>query len=220
MGIALDIFILVILVLSIFMGYKKGLISLIFSLCAFIIAIILTWILYTPITNFIIDNTDFDENIESAIIEKGINTSEEETKDNKNTIKNEDNINTYVEKYLEGSVEETKDKTIENTADIISKKVVSIVVAIVLFIVLRLVLILLKFVLQGLAELPLIKQLNKTGGVIYGIIRGLFIVYAVLAIMFFIISVNDSEVLTNMIDSSMIGKYLYTNNIILNVFFR
>lgn len=119
MGIALDIFIIVILVLSIFMGYKKGLISLIFSLCAFIIAIILTWILYTPITNFIIDNTDFDENIESAIIEKGINTSEEETKDNKNTIKNEDNINTYVEKYLEGSVEETKDKTIENTADII-----------------------------------------------------------------------------------------------------
>ena len=127
MGIALDIFILAILVLSIFMGYKKGLISLIFSLCAFIIAIILTWILYTPITNFIIDNTDFDENIESAIIEKGINTSEEETKDNKNTIKNEDNINTYVEKYLEGSVEETKDKTIENTADIISKKIVSIV---------------------------------------------------------------------------------------------
>ena len=217
MGIAVDVFIIAILVLSIFMGYKKGLINLIFSLCAFIIAMILTWILYTPVTNFVIDNTDFDENIENFIIEKGINTNEEETEDN---TQSKENINTYIEKYVQKSVKDVKDKTIENTADIISKKMVSIVVAIVLFIVLRLILILLKFVLQGLSELPIIKQLNKTGGVIYGIIRGVFIIYVVLAIIFFIISVNNSEVLTNMIDSSMISKYLYTNNIILNIFFR
>lgn len=220
MGIALDIFILAILVLSIFIGYKKGLVSLIFSFCAFIIAIILTWILYTPVTNFIIENTDFDENIENFIIEKGINTNEEDAEENKNTTQSKENINTYVEKYVEKSVENAKDKAIENTADIISKKVVSIIVAIALFIVLRLVLILLKFVLQGLAELPIIKQLNKSGGIVYGIIRGLFIIYVILAIMFFVISVNNSEVLTNMIDSSIISKYLYANNIILNIFLR
>lgn len=220
MGIALDIFILAILVLSIFIGYKKGLVSLIFSFCAFIIAIILTWILYTPVTNFIIENTDFDKNIENFIIEKGINTNEEDAEENKNTTQSKENINTYVEKYVEKSVENAKDKAIENTADIISKKVVSIIVAIALFIVLRLVLILLKFVLQGLAELPIIKQLNKSGGIVYGIIRGLFIIYVILAIMFFVISVNNSEVLTNMIDSSIISKYLYANNIILNIFLR
>ena len=121
MGIALDIFILAILVLSIFIGYKKGLVSLIFSFCAFIIAIILTWILYTPVTNFIIENTDFDENIENFIIEKGINTNEEDAEENKNTTQSKENINTYVEKYVEKSVENAKDKAIENTADIISK---------------------------------------------------------------------------------------------------
>ena len=52
MGIVLDIILLAILVLSLFFGYKKGLIS-VFNLCAFLVAIIITWILYTPVTNLI-----------------------------------------------------------------------------------------------------------------------------------------------------------------------
>ena len=49
-----DIIIIAILALSIFLGYRKGLVELGIKLVSVIIAIVLTLILYRPITNIII----------------------------------------------------------------------------------------------------------------------------------------------------------------------
>ena len=80
MGIILDLILIAIFALSIFLGYKKGLIGVVFGLCAFLVSIVLTFILYIPITNAVINNTDFDEKIEEFIIENG--TSEENEHNN------------------------------------------------------------------------------------------------------------------------------------------
>ena len=56
----------------VFFGYKKGLIGVAFNLCAFLVAIIVTWILYNPVTNLVINNTEIDDGIKNAIIEKGV----------------------------------------------------------------------------------------------------------------------------------------------------
>ena len=48
-----DIIVVAVLALSIFLGYKKGLIALSVHLCAVVIAIAATLILYRPISNFI-----------------------------------------------------------------------------------------------------------------------------------------------------------------------
>ena len=40
MGLLVDVIVILILVLNILIGYKKGLINVIFSICAFLIAII------------------------------------------------------------------------------------------------------------------------------------------------------------------------------------
>ncbi len=206
MGIILDLVILAIIILSIIMGYKKGLISVVFNLCAFILALIITWILYTPVTNLVINKTQIDDNIKNAIIENGVieQASEEEN---------------AIDKYIQKYVSETANKAIESTAGVIAEKVVAIGVAIVLFIVVRLALILLKFIANGIASLPIIKQFNKLGGTVYGILRGFLVVYALLAIMFFIVSVRNNETITNAVESSIITKTLYTNNIILNIIF-
>ena len=65
-----DIIIIAIMALSIFLGYKKGLVKLGIGLCAGIIAIAISLILYRPITNIVINTTNIDENIEQQIIEK------------------------------------------------------------------------------------------------------------------------------------------------------
>ena len=92
MGILLDILLIAILLISIVLGYKKGLINVAFNLCAFIIALIITLVLYKPITNFVIDNTEFDEKIESVIIEKGLSNDE------KNTTE-DGTLNKYIEEF-------------------------------------------------------------------------------------------------------------------------
>ena len=214
MGIILDIVLLAIFALSVFVGYKKGLIGVVFNLCAFLVSLILTWILFTPVSNMIIKNTQIDDNIKNVIIEKGVIVVESNDKEN------EDNqINKYIQEYVSKPIKNTANNAVEETATIISQKVVAIGVAIGLFIVIRIVLIFLKFIAEGIANLPIIKQCNKAGGTLYGVIRGLFIVYIVLAILFFIMSINNVGVIADTINSSIISKYLYTHNIILDLIF-
>lgn len=214
MGIVLDLIILAILVLSIIMGYRKGLIGVIFSLCAFILALIITWILYTPITNLIIKNTQIDENIKNIIIENGVIEL-----DNEKENEDENIINSYIQKYVSVPVTETANEAIETVAGVVAEKVVAIGTAIALFIVVRIALILIKFVAEGIASLPIIKQFNKIGGTAYGVIRGLFVVYVIFAILFFVVSVNNTGTISNAINTSIISKFLYTNNIILKIIF-
>lgn len=214
MGIILDIILLIIMLLSLFFGYKKGLIGVAFNLCAFFVALIVTWILYMPITNLVIDNTEFDDSIKNMIVEKGVIKAQE------NEVKEEENIvNKYVQQYVTTPVTNTTNDVIEETAKVVSEKVVAIGVAIVLFIVIRIALILLKFVAETIAKLPIIKQFNKAGGLIYGAIRGMVIIYIVLAIMFLVMSINNSGMIANIINSSLISRYLYENNLILNIIF-
>ena len=223
MGIVLDIVVVVLFLVSAFLGYKKGLINVIFNLCAFIIAFILTWILYTPVSNLIINNTQLDENIKSTIIEKGVVEENEENNQEKSNkkekSKDESNVNKYVENYVSKAANEAKNEIVKSTADIVAEKTVAIIVAIGLFIVIRLILILLRFVANGIAELPLIKQCNEVGGLAYGIIRGLFVIYLLFAICFIVMSVNNIEAVSNVIDGSFISKFIYNNNIILKIIF-
>ena len=214
MGIILDIVLLVFLLLSLIFGYKKGLIGVAFNLCAFLVALVVTWILYTPITNIVINNTEIDDGIKNAIIEKGvIKTQEDEAKEEENIV------NKYVQLYVTTPITNTTNDVIEETAKVVSEKVVAIGVAIVLFIVVRIALILLKFIAEIIAKLPIIKQFNKAGGLIYGAIRGMFVIYILLAVLFFVMSVNNSGMIANMINSSIISKVLYENNLILNIIF-
>ena len=77
----------------------------------------------------------------------------------------------------------------------------------------------LKFVAKGIAELPVIKQCDKLGGLAYGILRGLFVIYVLFAICFVIMSVNNIEEVSKVIDSSMISKVVYEHNLILDIIF-
>lgn len=210
MGILMDLIIIAILVLSIIMGYKKGLINVVFNIFAFFIALIATIILYRPVANIIINNTEIDDKIKSAIIN---NTTEEKQSE-------ESSSNTGMQKYIEDAIkntaDEAKSQVIETVAKTVSIRAVEILTSIILFIVIRAVLIVLKVFTQAIANLPLIKQFNELGGVVYGIAKGLIIVYIILTIMYFVVSINGKGNISEAINNSYITKILYNNNIIVN----
>lgn len=213
MGIILDFILLGILVLNLVWGYKKGLIGVVFDLCAFLVAVVLTWILYTPVTNAVIKNTEIDDNIRNTIVEKGVIEKKE------NNEKEQNEVNKYIQEYISTPITNATNGVVEETAKVVSEKVVAIVVAIILFIVIRISLLLIKFIIEEIAKLPIIKQFDKAGGLAYGAVRGMFIIYIFLAIMFFVMSVNNSGMIAELINTSFISKYLYANNIILNIIF-
>ncbi|MBQ9657812.1 MAG: CvpA family protein [Clostridia bacterium] len=213
MGIIIDLIIIAIIISSTILGYKKGLVKVAVKLFAVIIAIIVTLILYKPVSNLIIKNTEIDENIQKVIIENGKTEKQEQNDEEKASFM------TYIEKYVQDSVTDAKNEAVESVAVVVSEKLINIMVIVGLFILTRLVLILLTLVSDVITKMPIIKQFNKAGGIVYGLLKGLIIVYIVLAVAFFAMSISANQTLTDIINSSILTKAMYSNNILLNIIF-
>ena len=189
MGIVLDLIIVLLLVINIIIGYKKGLVEVVFNICAFIIALVVALILYKPVSNIVIKNTNIYGKIRETIVN---NNNEEE----------------------QSIVKDVQNKTKEQLADVISIKAVNIIVAIVLFIIARIAVILLKTVLEGIAELPIIKQFNQIGGIGYGILKGFLLIYILVTLLLFVNAIVGNNKVSAVVEESFITKVLYENNII------
>ena len=213
MGIILDIIVIAIFALNIFICYKKGLVKLAVGLIAVIASVILSMIFYKPVSNMVIENTEFDEKIENAIIENfTVNIEENEENEDNGFIK-------YIEKYVDDAASKTTNEIVIEAADTIAVKVINICVILAIFILARIVLILLTFISDIITGLPIIKQCNEVGGIIYGIVKALLIVYVVLAIVFFIVYTTGNTAITDVISNTYITKFFYDNNLLLTILF-
>lgn len=194
-----DIIIIAILALSIFLGYRKGLIELGIKAVAVIIAIVGTLILYRPITNIIVDTTNLDENLQQTIMEKSGSIVGDGTTEN------------AVE---EGIVSEIQNQMLPEAAHELSLNIIRAGVMIVLYIVIKIALRFVTALANLIAKLPILDQFNKLGGIVYGAIRGLLIIYVALLIIQFVGEVNPGNRVNEEIDKSFIGKEMYERNVI------
>ena len=117
MGIILDVIVIAIFALNIFICYKKGLVRLAVGLIAVLTAIVLSIILYKPISNLVIKNTGLDKKIENVIIEN----FSAETKDGQE-VKYVGLID-YLQKYVDDAVTKTQNEIADSMA--ISRSYVS-----------------------------------------------------------------------------------------------
>ena len=214
MGIILDIIVVAIIALNIFICYKKGLVKLAVGLIAFAAAIILALILYKPVSSLIIENTEIDENIEQAII----NNFSGDTQENEEV--RYVSVLDYLQKYVDDAVNKTQTEIVTQTAGMMAVKIINVVVLIGIFIIVRAVLVLLTFISDIITSLPILKQFNEVGGILYGAIKALLIIYVVLAIVFLIICYTNNSTISEAINSSYITRFFYDHNLLLNIIFK
>ena len=199
MGILVDVIIIALVVLSTFLAHKKGLVAQAIKLCAVIIAVIATLLFYRPVANFIINNTDIDETIQNSIYERAYDVAKQKT--------NNENPETDI-------VEGAKLAGIQHTSRELSIQIINIAVILILFFGIKIALRFVTALANAVAKLPILNKLNKVGGLIYGLIRGIVIVYASLLLISFIGKVDDTSVLHKTVEQSNIGKTMYENNIL------
>ena len=214
MGIILDIILVAIIALNIFICYKKGLVKLAVGLIAVAAAIILALILYKPVSNLIIEKTEIDENIEQAII----NNFSGDTQENEEV--RYVSVLDYLQKYVDDAVNKTQTEIVTQTAGMMAVKIINVVVLIGIFIIVRAVLVLLTFISDIITSLPILKQFNEVGGILYGAIKALLIIYVVLAIVFLIICYTNNSTISEAINSSYITRFFYDHNLLLNIIFK
>ena len=218
-GIVIDIIIVLLIVLSTFFGYKKGLVGVIFKIFSFLIAIVLMLILYKPVSNYVINNTDYDENIKTTISEKlsskDIDTGEMLKSDEENQYP--EIVVEYVNKYAVEAVNEGKANIIEYVSDKLSIVIINVIIAIALFIAINLLLLVVQFLTRFIVKLTILKQFDKTGGIIYGLLKGIISIYLILAILSICSALMPNSGILEMIQKSYLGNAMYNNNIILKL---
>lgn len=224
MAFIIDIIIIAVIALCTFLGYKKGLIKLAVGILGFFLAIIIALVLYTPISNFIINNTNVKDNIKNAIsdtvksyvIKEESAEGEEKQQESKVMVTYIDGI---VAKQKEMIVTGEKE-LIDTVSDNVAVNIIRIGVALAVFIISKLILIFINVFADLIGKLPIIKQFNKAGGTIYGVIQGILIVYIVFAIISLIAPMLNNTDFLKQINNSLIGNMVYNNNIILKLLFK
>lgn len=206
MGIIIDIIIIAIIAISTFLAYKKGLIVLAIKLCAFIIAIVVTFILYNPVSNLVINVTNIDETVQNAILEKTTDLINQEEIANQNET-------------MQNLINQAKEGTLPEASRELAISIVKFGVMIILFLAVRIGLVFVTALANMLAGLPIIKQLNKSGGIVYGLLRGIILVYAIFMIMVIVQKVNPTMNIEENIKETFIAKYMYEHNV-LNIFIK
>lgn len=218
MSIIVDLVIIGIIALCIIVGYIKGLTGSLIKILSFVLSLVVAFVLFIPVSNFIINNTQIDENLEKSIRQLVL-TQEDKQKVEKTS---EEDMPTAFTNLINQKVEEAANQAKEGIVDSAAREVtVTIIKAgtwIALFIIARLLFILLKFVTALIAKLPVIKQCDKLGGIIYGLVEGLIITYVALAIISFVTPMTKGTLAEN-INKSYIGSFMYQNNILLNIIF-
>ena len=195
----LDLVVILIVLLFTFLGYKQGLVKTAIKILAFFIALIVASSLYKPVGNIIIKNTEIDEKIEERIKAKILPENYEE----KLSI-------------IPNSIIETGEQSINSLAKTISNKIIYYVTFLVLFLVIKIILRFITLLSDLITKLPIIKQFDKVGGLIYGFLKGIVIITVIFAIVSLASPLLDVKYV-NTIEKSFLSKKLYHNNYIVEL---
>lgn len=222
----LDLVVIILLFIFGAIGYKRGLLDAILSLLGSVGSLILAFIVY-PVVNMVLKLTPLYTGINEWVTEKVGNINfgtGVQTQGNAITqqitwlpqFMNEQlvrNNNTEVYELL----------GVKNIVDYVSLSITNIIIAMVALLITW---VLLKVILTGslrtigkmIAKLPVISSLNRLGGLVLGIIKGLLTLWIIGLMIPLVMTIPSYEMIGNYIEASILTKWLYENNLVIMVF--
>ena len=102
-------------------------------------------------------------------------------------------------------------------AEMFARMFIDLVSILILFFTVKLIMTFLAYILNGVASLPVLREFNRLGGVIIGGLKGLLIIFVILAILTPFAAMTDSQVIMQGLDKSKLAKYLYDHNPIISL---
>ena len=217
----LDIILIAIILFCAINGMIKGFVKTLFGLSSTIVALVLTLIISPQVSGLIINNTSFDQMIGEKTVEllKIENLmGDQDTELEEVIISGAINLPGNILRFLEkNNTPEINEKLEANgLGDYISGSIatmaVNAFVFLIVFLIVSLLLNAVVIVLDILTRLPIVKSMNKLGGFSVGLVIGILIVWVTTMSLSFIISIQATETLSELIESSIFTKLFYYNN--------
>lgn len=191
-----------------FYGYARGMVKIMLSMIAMIVTIILTTILAVPVGKIVKEVTPIYDNMyetveesvkEYNIIDVSSVNKLDLPKQIKEKITDTEEIIDNYEKYVATEITDTA-----------FNAGVYLVLLVVIYIIVKLVITMLDFV----AKLPLIKEVNKMGGFAIGIIYGFVVIWIACLILTACSSKPWAKDIFAAINDNSILGFIYNNNLI------
>lgn len=223
----IDIIVAAVIIISVFLGYKKGFIKSAISLLSFFVAIGLALTFYKPLALILTENTQIDDWIVTTITtSQNENDTQEVEKVEEEKMEGEDsniildtfsNLPAVMTQNFD--IQEIKNNVKEEIAYKTSELIMNLLSLIVIYVIVKFTLFVAMIVLSGIMQIPVLKQLNEVLGMVFGAIMGFAEIYISFAIITFISSVCDIDVVIAMIKDSAFASVLFENNVIINLLF-
>lgn len=212
-------------------GLLNGFIYSVFRVASFFISVTLSLKLYPAVSKIMI-KTSLYTNLKASILKNLLNQSTtlipridgEVKQAAANQVINKLSLPGFMKGVLVNQMPEPS-KLIDVTSimDSISgelaKLVINVLSLLFLYIAIRLGLRLLRFILQGIAKLPVFKQVDKLGGFALGAVEGLLTIYIICAVLLIFNALPQFRQVYESVDKSIIAKFFYHNNFIVDWMF-
>ena len=117
--------------------------------------------------------------------------------------------------FVRDALKKSEDNVIGYISQNIAVQIIRIGTMLVLFIVARIFLLFIRFFAEILANLPIIKMFNRSGGLVYGVIKGFLITYVILGIFSIASPLIANWGVLDAIQDSKLGNKMYNENIII-----
>lgn len=209
------------LIVNALIGMKVGLIKMVFSLCSMIVALILTMWISPMVNDFMRGNEKFSEGIASRVEkilpydEEKANASEEvsyiESLPLPQSLKDSLLENNNKEVYKALSVDGFKGYVNHYLAGVI----INALAFTITFFVILIILWVISLALGIISKLPILKQINKTAGLIAGLVHGLVVVWLFFIVLTVFQSTEIGQKAMEMIGENQFLSIIYNNNFIL-----
>ncbi|MFA5527002.1 MAG: CvpA family protein [Peptostreptococcales bacterium] len=204
----LDIVIIAIFVAACIQGYIRGFITSVISFGGWIIAAILAFKFSPFMTDLLLEKTTLYSKIAEMLNSRFSDVSTVGS----TTYNPLGDMN--LPKILTHNMSEAA-STQGTLGGLVATILINVLSVLIIFIGVKLVLYIIGMILNSVADLPVLKQANKLGGVVFGLIKGGIIIYLVLAIMVPVVGLTENTLFIDMLSESTIGNIMYHNNILL-----
>ena len=224
MGILLDIGFVIIILLCVVFGYKKGFFKSIAGFIGAVIAMFLAWVLAGLIANTLyqgIFREKLIDNISAVLSNDALASFPEKAAQVvanlpgflSNTLNNQGITSSQIEQSLQAA----GNNAAPATADLISPAVIwllQLLLTVILFFILVILVRLVIKLIVNVFRLPVLRQVDGILGGLFGIFKGVVYIFLVCILLQLLMPVigNSSEPMKQVLDNSFIYQFIFYNN--------
>lgn len=208
-GLYIDIAVVVFIWIVAIGGYKKGLVKTLYSILSFVGAAIVTAYLYKPLCNMLL-KLDFVKNFNDKITQNVTDKIYSSATDTANAMPS------WMGEYVNKFVADTGNTISQGILQVL----VSVLSVIIVYLLVKLALGLFIGIVDFIMKLPVLDIVNKAGGLLFGVIKGVIIVLLVFAVLSLFLPNSNYKHIHTILLNTNITKYFYNNNILMKLIMR